>query len=639
MTAELDGGSRSAATTVKVNVNTAMSSAVRGTDYTAPTALGDNTVDITIPMANQTSGSAAFTFNITPTPDTIDEGDETVVIGGTSDITVNTATLTITDDPADVAMTTIQLSTNPTSVTEASAGTAVTVTVTARLDGTVSRGTDTVVTLGDMLGGDADPGAGNDYTHTYADLTDKTITIPAGSLSATSGTFTITPLQDRVTEPGGETIVVTGSATGLTVSQASIELSDNDSESTTMSLSVAPANIGENDGAAPVTVTATLDGGTRLTDTTVTLSVASGSTADRNTDYTAPAALGDNALDITIPMGELTGEATFSIAPIPDDIDEGTGETIEIDGSASGSPTITAVSSATLTIDDGTEDVASTTIDLSTTPTSLVEDDDSGTDFTVTATLQGTITRSVPTVVTLGSSLGGGAGSGDYTHTYGSLTKTITIPAGALAVTTSQTFKITPTDDSLTETGGETIEVSGSACRTAADPCPTAQKFTVNNATITLNDDDTASTSLTLTVSPISIAENAVGNAMGNIPVSVTAELDGGTRSTATTVKVSVDTDMSTAVRDTDYTAASSLGDNTVDITIPANQTSGSATYTFNFNPTSDNVEEGNETVVIGGTTGITNFTVNPATLTITDDPNDNASTTIQLSTDSHQHQ
>ena len=101
-------------------------------------------MDITIP-ANQTTGMAAFTFNFNPSSDNVDEGNETVVIGGTSDITVNPATLTITDDPNDNASTTIQLSTTPGSINENGGKQAV--TVTARLQGNVSRSADTVVTL------------------------------------------------------------------------------------------------------------------------------------------------------------------------------------------------------------------------------------------------------------------------------------------------------------------------------------------------------------------------------------------------------------------------------------------------------------------------------------------------------------
>ena len=574
VTATLDGGTRAEAVSVTLSVGDA-STAERGAgkDYTAPAALGDSgagSVDITIP-AGSTSGSV--TFAIDPVDDSLDEGDsETIVIVGEASaatspartaISVSSVILSI-DDSTDAASTAVALSvdTDPgagTSITiaENAAGDAdgnVVVAVTATLSGSVAYDEDTVVAL--SLGGTA---MSEDYTHTGP----GSVTIPAGNLSGTAS-FKVNPTDDKVTETGGETIVVNGALSGFTVSPAMVTITDDDSPSTSLTLSVSPSSIdeeaaGDAEGKVSVEVTATLDGGTRSEAVTVTLSVGSSSTASRGTDYTADAELGDSgagSVDITIAAGSASGSATFKFDPVDDSVDEGSGETVVIEGAASAAttPTVTSISvaSATLTIDDST-DAASSTISLGVAPSTIAEDAsgdvDGNVEVTVTATLSGSIARSTATVVAL--SLGGTATSADYTHT---ALSSVTIPARATSG--SVTFKVDPTDDSVTETGGETITVNGAL-----------SGFTVSLATITISDDDSPSTSLTLSVDPSSIDEEAAGDDPGNgvtsVSVSVTATLDGGTRAENVTVTLSVGS-ASTATRGTDYSAPATLGDATV---------------------------------------------------------------------------
>ena len=66
-------------------------------------------------------------------------------------------------------------------------------------------------------------GSGTDYTAAFP----TTVTIPSGSTSFETGTFSITAVDDSVSE-GDETVVVGGSATGYGVSSATIGLVDND---------------------------------------------------------------------------------------------------------------------------------------------------------------------------------------------------------------------------------------------------------------------------------------------------------------------------------------------------------------------------------------------------------------------------
>ena len=143
------------------------------------------------------------------------------------------------------------LSVNPTSVGEADGATAV--VVTAALDG-AARGSATAVTVAVGDGGDSAT-EGTDY----ATVSDFTVTIGANATSGT-GTFTLTPTQDLLVE-GDETISVKGTATGLTVTGASLTLTDDETASTEVTLSVNPTSVGEADGATAVVVTAALDGG------------------------------------------------------------------------------------------------------------------------------------------------------------------------------------------------------------------------------------------------------------------------------------------------------------------------------------------------------------------------------------------
>ena len=890
--AELDGGTLASAVNVTLSVDTTdpapKSTAVRDTgtggDYTAPAALGDADVDITIAMGSK---SAEITLKIDPTQDTLDEGTgETIVISGVATgglTTTETATLTITDD--DTLVKTIQLSFDPASVGED--GSATTVTVEAELQGSATSVDDLVVALESVLTGTATAGTGNDYTHTYGALTPKSITIPAGSSSAsTTASFTITPLQDDDSEPT-ETIEVTGTLTDYTVNKAVFDLIDDDlpritlsvsddtiaeteeeatavdvtatfadgmtrdddvevtlslkgdavaddytvsglgnitipegstsavlrnvmftpindrlvendedidivgvvgdgtkfavtkatitltSEdiaSTSWTLSVSPASLDE--AADPpaadappgtpdpteVTVRAELDGGTLTSAVNVTLSVDTTdpdpkSTAVRDTgtggDYTAPAALGDADVDITIPAGETSAEITLSIDPTQDTLDEGTGETIVISGAATGG--LPTTETATVTIND--DDTLVKTIRLSFDPASVRENETANaTAVTVKAELQGSATSPDDLVVALASSLTGTATEGeatgnDYTHNYGDLTtKSITIPAGSSSGSTTASFDITPLQDEVVE-GIETIEVTGESCLTVPsgnDPCPDADMLTVNKAvfnlidddkpritlrvndseivegegatkvivtasfadgmtrdtnvevtlsldedapnaatrgsggdytvtgltriiiakdstlglrpnvtftprddfeddddekivitgshadftvdpvTINIKDNDEASTKVILTVSPATLAETA-----DSTPVQVTATLDGAVLSSDVEVTLSLPASTAAGAADSsDYAAPGALNDNMVDLTIPMGATEVSKT--FNFDPSDDTIDEGDETITVGGT-ATQGLNLDSATITITDDPADVSSDIITL--------
>ena len=106
---------------------------------------------------------------------------------------------------------------------------------------------------------------------------------------------------------------------------------------------------------------------------------------------------------------------------------------------------------------------------------------------------------------------------------------------------------------------------------------------------IKIVDDETASTAITLTVSPQTVSEAA-----GETIVTVTATLDGKALSNNTTVVVTINS-TSTAARDVDY----SVTNFSPWIEIPAGSTVG--VMRFTLHPTPDNTVEGSETIKLTG--------------------------------------
>ena len=587
VTAELDDGALSTETTVTLSLSgTAASGA--GKDYTfTPTTLPT----ITIP-ANQVAGTAVI--NIDPLQDVVDEGEgEAITVGGThsGSLTVTATNITITDD--DTAGSTIALSVSPDSVDENAAGDSdgnIEITVTATLEGATTRNADTVVTLTSTPGGTAT--RNTDYTHTALPAS---ITIAAEAASG-SATFKVNPTDDSDLE-GPETIVVSGSLSGFTVNNATLSLADDDLPVITLSLDADPvtpgnqAAVGENDGATTVTVTATRDTNENADEAMVVLALAGTAESGTGKDYTfTPTTLPT----ITIPANTASATGTVTVTPLQDLIAEGN-ETI-IFGGAVGDGTTFNVTGSTLILSD--DDTASTGITLAVSPASLLESA-SSTAVTVTARLDD---GAYATDTTVALSLAGVAVSGtgkDYTFTPTTL-PTITIAAGAVSGTA--TINIAPIDDNIDEGTGEAITVSG----THAGVTPV---LTVTGTNITITDNDTASTIVSLGTSPTSVAEDGSATA-----ITVSARLHGSVTRNADTVVAITATPAGTATRNTDYTHTTLP----TSITIPAGQFKADAGSTFSITPTQDTTVEGTETIAVSGT--LAGYTVNAASIDLTDD-------------------
>ena len=540
--------------TVTVSVG-GTGTATSGTDYAAV-----SNFDLTISQG-QTSGTATFT--LTPTQDTLVEGDETIgVAGSATGLTVNGATLTLTDDDAVPA---VNLSLNPSSVSEGASGTSV--TVTAAFSNTNTYAADQTVTI--SVGGSGTATSDTDY----AAVSNFDLTISQGKTSGTA-TFTLTPTQDTLVE-GDETIGVAGTATGLTVNGTTLTLTDDDAVPA-VNLSLNPSSVSEGASGTSVTVTATFSNtNTYAADQTVTVSVGGSGTATSGTDY---AAVSD--FDLTISKGKTSGTATFTLTPTQDTLVEGN-ETIGVAGSVTG----LTVNGTTLTL---TDDDAVPAVNLSLNPSSVSEGA-SGTSVTVTATFSNTNTYAADQTVTVSV---GGSGTATSGTDYAAVSDfDLTVSKGKTSGTA--TFTLTPTQDTLVE-GNETIGVAGSVTG-----------LTVNGTTLTLTDDD-AVPAVNLSLNPSSVGEGASGT-----QVTVTATFSNtNTYAADQTVTVSVG-GSGTATSGTDYKAVSNF-----DVTISKGKTSGTATFTLT--PTQDTLVEGNETIGVAGS--VTGLTVNGADLTLTDD-------------------
>ena len=553
VTAALDGGARTGATTVTVSV-----SGSGDADAVDFAVVSDFEIEV---AAGATGGTGTFTLE--PDDDRVDETDETLTLAGMSDLPVLETSLTLTDD--DATSTGIGLTAAPSRVSEGAGATEV--TVTATLDGG-ARLVATAVTVSVSGSGDAD-------AVDFAVVSDFEIGIAAGATSA-AGTFILEPDDDRIDE-ADETLTLAGGS-DLPVTETSLTLTDDDATSTGVVLAAVPANVSEGAGATEVTVTATLDGGARPVATAVTVSV-SGS---GDPDVVGFAPVMD--FGIGIAPGATGGVATFTLSPEDDNLQEAN-ETLTLGGAAD-----LDVTAATITLAD--DDAASTGIVLSVAPARVMEDR-GPVEVAVTASLD-RAARSLTTTVAVSVS-----GSGDADAVGFAAVRDFDIEIAPGATSGTATFTLEPDDDRVDEPD-ETLTLAGSSDLPVAD------------ATLTLADDDATSTEIMLTAVPTRVSEGA-----GATEVAVTATLDGGARTRATTVSVAL-----AGSGDADAVGFAAVPG--FDIGIAAAATSGSAVFTLE--PDDDRVDAPDAILTL---TGSSDLPVTDATLTLADD--DATSTEIVL--------
>ncbi|KQM69470.1 hypothetical protein ASE74_05645 [Pedobacter sp. Leaf216] len=413
--------------------------------------------------------------------------------------------------------------------------------------------------------------SGLDYT-----ATSGTLTFPANSPAGTVLNVVIPITDDNLIESSETFNVglsnVVGADVAIGASPATVTIADNDSAVATIT---AGTNANENglvNGVFNVTLS-----NPSATPTTLTFTLTG--TATESADYSAV------TKTIIIPAGATT--ATITIPVMADALAEGT-ETVIATLTASSNPVIT-INNTPATINVIDADAA--TVNISTTP---VINENAGT-ATFTVTLNNAVQNSFSVNY---ATANGTANSGlDYTATTG----TLTFPANAAAGSTL-TFTVPINDDNLVEPA-ETFSASLSGVTGGVVTIGTSP------ATVTITDNDTSVASITAGTNG---NENGPVNGTYNVTLS-------NPSSTDTQITFTVG---GTATEGGDYTTI------TKTITIPAGQTTG----TIAIPVISDNIVEGNETVIVTLTnTNNPLVTVNntPATINILDNNSVTASISV----------
>ncbi len=515
------------------------------------------------------------------------------------------------------------------------------------------------------------------------------LTIPAGTTKGTA-MLRVTPTNNSaVNNPWTFTVQAKVGSESTQMKDAKFTITDDETLSKNITLSVSPGEIKEDAGATTVTVTATLDGKVLDADATIALGLdedAAGS-ADRELDYTAMLS------SLTIPRGEVVGQTTITVTPI-------------YDGKADNDETITlkqitdnlknqenkkiVVSTAKITLKD-----AVMTDDSSETPADTGQPSFGDAALAFEATVgqafsevlpaamggQGTLMYSVSATLPLGLSFDAATRTLSGTPTLAGMAtvvytaidsdgdiggRTFTITVGEAAPVTIGVASVMASQSAVRE-NGETTEIRVTATLSGAAPAAEMVRFTIvppasgamatrdvdytatlagivtipagetmgwttlflspiDNAAaaghkyvgiraaasggwgqvdIRISDDETASTSLVLSVMPSAIPETAELT-----EVMVMAALDGKPLAEDATATISIDEVSSSAMRDTDYSA---LFDPI--ITIAAGSIMGSTRLLVN--PTADSMAEGDETIILNAM--LPGLTSDSATLVLTD--------------------
>jgi len=556
---------RTGATTQALTVYyTVSGTATRAVDYS------NIATSVVIP-----AGSTTATILITALNDTLVEGDESVVLTLSANVSYtmgsqNTATVTIIDDETGPVNQTVTITATDASASEAGqqtgqytftrvGSTAAALTVSYTRSGTATFGTD--YTLSGATG---------------------SIVIPAGSSTAI---LTLTPIDDLLVE-GNETAVITITASSAyTIGQlksATVTIIDDDTVKPTVTVVATDASAAEA-GLDTGTYTFTRTGGSL--NVALVVNYTHSGTATFNTDYTGL------STSVTIPAGSTT--ATVTLTPVDDLIVEGN-ETAIVTLSANSIYTIGSPSTATVTIADNDTASTSTVTIVATDPNASEPGTDTGT-FTFTRS-----GGSTAAALQVSYTIGGNATNGvDYT----SIASTVTIPVGS----TTATVVIKPIDDNFFD-GAETVDLALTA----------SGLYNVGNpstARVTIADDEPTTV---VSIQAIDATASEPGTDTGAFRITRT-----GTTTQPLTVNYAV---TGTADNGVDYTTLPGS------VIIPV----GATTADVVVKPIDDAITEVTETVILT-ITGSTQYAINNpnnATVNIVDNDSTNAQTVTVQATD-----
>ena len=424
--------------------------ATSGTDYT--TSLQNNRIRLRF-----SPGQTSKTITVAVQGDTLDEPDETVVVGlsgvgfgATIGTGTGTGTITDDDDPPTISI-------NSPTVAEGDSG-STNMTFTVSLSAASGR---LVTVRYGLVVAQSTATSGTDY-RAIAETTANpgTLTLAPGE---TSKTITVEVLGDTADEPDETVRLQIASPTNATLgtnSRGDGTITDDDLGV----LRTGPASVTEgNTGSTNMTFTLTLTAPAGE-EVTVNYADAGTGTATSGTDYTAL-----TAGVVTIAAGQTTGTITVEVQGDTETEDP---ETVVVSLSNLTNATFHTAGMDTLTGTITDDDLRL----LRTGPASVTEGDSGSTDMTFTLTLTEPAVRQV-TVDYADTGTGTATSGTDYTALAAG---TVTIPVGG----TSGTITVSVTGDTVTERH-ETVELTLSNLRNAR-----FLTASMNSLTGTIRNDD-----------------------------------------------------------------------------------------------------------------------------------------------------
>ena len=537
-------------------------------------ASGDEDVTVSPESLTFTDSNWETAQTVTVSADGDVDGDDdtatiTHTVGGGDYASESAEPVDVTVDDDETASATVTLSVDPASVAEEVSEREITVTGTLDQAPRAQATAVTVSVAGDTATAPAD----------FAAVADFELTIVAGEMSGTE-TFTLEPVNDDVDE-AHETVTVSGAvadaAAGLTVTEAQVTITDNDDRGVTVS----PTKLEVTEGGSE----------------TYTVMLTSEPTDEVTVAVTVPAGTDVSVDEATLRFTSTnwTVEKTVTVRVADDDdalADETVTLTHEVRGGDYGANGETAEPVEVVIIENDT-------------PTLSVSDQRAGeASGEMVFTVRLSEASSDEVVVDYGTADGTAEAGSDYSEATGKLTF-------AAETTAAQEIRVSIADDTVDEDEEETFTVTLSGATNAT----LAGGGTTLSATGTIEDDDeTASTAVTLSVDPASVAEEG-----SEREITVTGTLDQAPRAQATAVTVSVAGDTATAAAD--FVAVADF-----ELTIAAGERSGTGTFTLE--PVDDEVDEADETVTVSGAAPGTDLSVTETQVTITD--NDTRGVTVK---------